>query len=277
MPGAVPSSPTARRSGCPGSSSSSRYVTTTSAPSASARRASSLTMSSVASSAQCTSSITAIVGGRARNSSSSATNTACGFSPSRIEAGNAPSTAAAMSISGLSGRGVPRASHAPHSTRVRRASRRRRSRARGCSCRCPPPRDEHQPASTAGDGREALLQGVEELGALEQPEIGTGTFGDRTHGGIVRCSMSEIKQPSPAKRICGRSASSRSRAHRARRGAPLPGSAERVHQGVHARVDAGRVGIPEPDVQRHQCGVPEVEGRARLRAGLGAHASCWAR
>ena len=43
-------------------------------------------MSSVASSAQCTSSITAIVGRRARSSSSSATKTACGFSPARTEA-----------------------------------------------------------------------------------------------------------------------------------------------------------------------------------------------
>jgi hypothetical protein len=41
-------------------------------------------------------------------------------------------------------------------------------------------------------------------------------------------------------------------------------------QGVGAAVEAVRVGVPEPDVQRHQVRVPEVEPRPRLGAALGA-------
>src|SRR5829696_8505669 len=53
---------------------------------------------------------------------------------------------------------------------------------------------------------------------------------------------------------------------------PMGGLAavEGLDVGVGAVVEAGRVGIPEPDVQGHQVRVPEVEGGAGLGAALGA-------
>jgi hypothetical protein len=45
---------------------------------------------------------------------------------------------------------------------------------------------------------------------------------------------------------------------------------EGADQGVGAAVEAGRVGIPQPQVQGDQVRVPEVEPRPGLGAALGA-------
>ena len=88
-----------------------------------------------------------------------------------------------MSTRGPSGRGVPSASHAPHSTR---APESRVSQNRRTSVLLPMPASPETSTSLPppdGDVVEALLQRFQERRALEQTALGTRVFGDRTHGG----------------------------------------------------------------------------------------------
>ena len=199
--------------GARASSSSSRYLAMTSAGTVSTLRASSRKTSSVASSAQCRSSSTKTVGARARSSRASAATTSCG--------GTARARAPRARRRAL-GDGEERAERTRREERIAGAPEHPRRCAallaeaphEGGLADARLAADQHDAAPRAApDGLQALVERRQLALRSSSSEIGTGTFGDRTHGGIVRCSMSEIKPVLPGEKICGCSVSSRSRAH----------------------------------------------------------------